>query len=418
MMRPAAPRIVRLWIVLWGLLCGIVPSAGASVYLNEVTVRGDEFVELYNRGPGPVVIAGWRVEGVPGGAFVFPAGTTIAAGGYLVFDTPGDIFAPAGGEVGLIDIFNVTRDRVFFGRLGSAPLPEEFFPLLATTGPSLARAPDAAFAVPPPPSPLGDGQVWTLDYTPTFGLVNDAPNPMPGRDVVLNELNLGPDGNPDEIELYNPTADPILIQNWFFTNGAERLFVSVGVLLPFDYAVVTLPPSFQLEAFGLLYLFSQDGTRVDQLGYHDGPPLLLGECYGRCPDGAGPNLGFDWPSSGGFFTFLVMPCTPGAPNLGCDPTAIPPPGLEGTRRAEDSIEIIPSVARERCQLRWQGANHATPPRSLEIIDLSGRCRARVPVDSEGVGLWSNAGSGDRLAPGVYFVRSFDGRASGRFVLIR
>lgn len=418
MKRPVAPRSVRLWIVLWGLLWGVVSSAAASVYLNEVTVRGDEFVELYNRGPGPVVIAGWRVEGVPGGSFVFPAGTTIAAGEYLVFDTPGDIFAPAGGEVGLIDIFNVTRDRVFFGRLGGAPLPEEFFPLLATVGPSLARAPDAAFAVPPPPSPLGDGQVWTLDYTPTFGLVNDAPNPMPGRDVVLNELNLGLDGNPDEIEFHNPTANPVLIQNWFVTNGAGRMFVSLGLLMPFDYAVVTLPPSFQLEAFGLLYLFSQDGTRIDQLGFHDGPPLLPGECYGRCPNGAGPNLGFDWPSSGGFVTFLVLPCTTGAPNIGCDPTAIPPTGAGSSRARGASIEARPTVIHDRCELRWRNGPDGWQPRALEVVDLVGRRRALVPLDSDGVGRWPSRVSGERLPSGVYFVRSGEREVVARVVLLR
>ena len=41
-----------------------------------------EFIELKNDGPEPVVLAGWRLAG--GADFVFPTGTTVPAGGYVV----------------------------------------------------------------------------------------------------------------------------------------------------------------------------------------------------------------------------------------------------------------------------------------------------------------------------------------------
>lgn len=41
-----------------------------------------EFIELHNAGASPVAVGGWRLE--DGVDFTFPAGATIAAGGYFV----------------------------------------------------------------------------------------------------------------------------------------------------------------------------------------------------------------------------------------------------------------------------------------------------------------------------------------------
>lgn len=78
-------------------LCG-AGTASASIVINEVlgsTVGTDaEYIELYNSGPGPVDISGWRVElwdsdtgapfgGADGGSpYIIPGGTTLAAGDY------------------------------------------------------------------------------------------------------------------------------------------------------------------------------------------------------------------------------------------------------------------------------------------------------------------------------------------------
>jgi hypothetical protein len=62
-------------------------AAPADVVINELMygpaseVDGDEFLELYNRGPDPVDLSGWSFSGI---TLTFPAGTTIAGNGFIV----------------------------------------------------------------------------------------------------------------------------------------------------------------------------------------------------------------------------------------------------------------------------------------------------------------------------------------------
>ncbi len=70
------------------LLGGPATRAAANVVINELHVDPDvkteqvEFVELYNIGTEAISLDGWRLDG--GVFFTFPAGTSLAAGGYLV----------------------------------------------------------------------------------------------------------------------------------------------------------------------------------------------------------------------------------------------------------------------------------------------------------------------------------------------
>ncbi len=50
--------------------------------LEEAEFDNHEFVEIANRGTTPVSLTGWRLDGLV--KFAFPAGTTLAGGGYLV----------------------------------------------------------------------------------------------------------------------------------------------------------------------------------------------------------------------------------------------------------------------------------------------------------------------------------------------
>jgi hypothetical protein len=73
-------------------------SVRAGLVINEIHYDPEpktefvEFVELFNTGPGPINLGGWRFgDGV---SFTFPAGTTLAAGGYLIVaENPAELAA-------------------------------------------------------------------------------------------------------------------------------------------------------------------------------------------------------------------------------------------------------------------------------------------------------------------------------------
>lgn len=78
----------RLLIALVLASIGSATEIRAAVVINEIHYDPDvktelvEFIELFNTGTSAVDVAGWSLsEGV---SFTFPAGTTIASGGYLV----------------------------------------------------------------------------------------------------------------------------------------------------------------------------------------------------------------------------------------------------------------------------------------------------------------------------------------------
>lgn len=64
------------------------PPRVRQLVINEIMYRpisglnDDEYLELYNRGPGALALGGWKLQG--GVGFTFPSNAVIAAGGYLV----------------------------------------------------------------------------------------------------------------------------------------------------------------------------------------------------------------------------------------------------------------------------------------------------------------------------------------------
>ena len=283
-----------------------------------MTVRplgASDLVELCNTGPDSADVGGWEIRGDKG-TYAIPAPTTIPPGGYVVIDV-GDILRERGGVTSLIDVVKdagrllpVGRDSVHYGDSGSAPLPP--------AGMSLARAPDASAGIPPAPDPALDGLVWTIDPTPTFEAVNDAPAPQMGSGARLNELDLGEPGGEDPFEIFNPGPAGVNLGNWTLINGDGIVFLA-GMVPPGGFHVLTTPPFFDLEQEGLLYLFRPDGVRVDQLGFHDAPPSEPGLCLSRCPDGSPPFLGYSYATSGGDSEFLPLPCTLGESNCSASP---------------------------------------------------------------------------------------------------
>lgn len=308
--------------------------APAAVMFNEIVVKGAERVELYNSGFAAVDVNDWTIES-DGGAYVIQGLGPVPAQGYAVVDLPGSILLENGGFIELLDDVGPDgQDGVWYGQRGSAPLPPdgELFGR-ALVAPSLARAPDgSSYGIPPSHSPITDGQIWTIDFSPTFGAANDAPNPALGSTALLNEVDPKPVGGLDTVELFNPSALGVGIAAWILTNGAAVQALA-GTVPGGGFLDVATSAGFDVEDTELLYLFDAAGVRVDQLGFHlppvrNAPTLDVCQCYARFADGDGPNLGYDWLSSGGNSTLFALVCTPEASNAfetECA-TAAPEPG--------------------------------------------------------------------------------------------
>ncbi len=297
-----------------------LPSPAAAVglvYLNEVVVQGAEKVELYNPDADSLDISGWTITG-SNGSFSIPGGTFVPPAGYREVSFPGDIMGDLGGETSIADLTDTEQDVVKYGQAGGAPLP----PPGAST--SLCRAPDGSAAPPFFDDPgYSDAGNWTLDLTSTFEAPNDAPPPVLGTTIRLNEVNPAPGGN--EYEYFNPfpLAANIDITGWWLTDGLS--VVVLNGIVPGGGVLAQVLPT-QIELTLLAYLFDADGVRVDQIGLL-GAPLHEDLCIARCPDGAGPADGFDYLTSGGGVTLLPLACTLGelnTTNPECSGTAITP----------------------------------------------------------------------------------------------
>ena len=334
MYRPSA-KARRLWHVVALILLAIawdaVPARALDVdqiYLNEAVIRGVGRLELYNRSPSTIDLSFWTIQGSLG-TMTIPPGTLIHPGEYRVFDGLVGIFDPIGGEIWLLDLVGHGGDRVFYGNRGSAPLPHD------APDVSLARAPDAFFGPLRDPGPTPSGAYWTIDFNSTFGRRNNAKNPLPGGSMVINEVSpaLPPPpvaGVSDIIELYNPTAAPVSTAGWMITVGTG-IATSLGSIVPSGgVEIFPLAPGTFAETAQLVYLFDADTVRVDQVGWFIAPPRPEGSCYARCPDGVGPNLGFDWVTTAGFFNWFIQPCTLDLLNaIFCDGAAgVPDPNIQ------------------------------------------------------------------------------------------
>ena len=149
-----APGSVTVTLSGAGILAGSVGfsgdswtlSTGVAVVINELhyhppdAAPDAEFLELYNAGAGAVSLAGWTfAAGITG---TVPAGTTIAAGGYVVFaKVPAEIQANTGyagsiawgsgslsngGEtVAIADTAGNVIDSITYGDSGAWPNPPD-----------------------------------------------------------------------------------------------------------------------------------------------------------------------------------------------------------------------------------------------------------------------------------------------------
>ncbi len=298
---------VLAWMV---VLIFFEAGAGAAVTINEFVPKGTEWVELHNSvGSGVISVAGWYLDDAACGVGVstIPGGTNIADGGFFVVTAggAGDNFALSnvGDFLVLCDNTGAEVDRVAYGTKGGAPV--------APVGSSAARTADGL-------DTGVDAVDWNLDATPTQGVANDVGGTALGTSAILNEIDVFPDPNAvDQVELYNPGSVAVDLTGWVLSDGDELSPLAGGTVAPGGWLVLVSGVDFSgtmnFTGSDVAYLMDGSGVRVDQLGWSGGTET---GCFSRLPDGAGPNDGYDWSSSGGGVTLVDQPCTMGGTNGG------------------------------------------------------------------------------------------------------
>jgi hypothetical protein len=305
-----------------GLVACTAATASAAVTINELKVKGTEFIELYNDGPAAVDVTGWSLDDGTGPEVL--AGI-IPAGGFFVVATTLSL-NNSGAVVELFDAGGALIDDVGYGFSGGAPLGFN----------SIGRYPDG-----------DDTDDWARDFEycddtmlavhETPGAPNVQDEPKLGSSVLINEIKWQADNvaDFDAIEIYNPTGAPVdLIEHWVSDGDGYCQILNSIVVPPGGYAVLTNGvagegmdctgfDAIAISGSDVMYLYSnlvgQGGhpIRIDQLGIDiNSPGAGLGTTYQRCVDGAGPNDGYDWPSSGGGLTYFQGASTLGASNNG------------------------------------------------------------------------------------------------------
>ena len=203
---------------------GTPGAAGAGplpgVVVNEVLTNTDapavDSIELFNPTLQAVNLGGWYLSDTAANyrAYRIPDGTTIAAGGYLLFNetTLGFALDGEGDDVWLLQADPSSRrltrfvDRVEFEA--------------APTGESWGRWPNGApFAALYPMA------------SATPGAANSGPRAGP---VVINEVMYAPGaGGTEFVELRNLTGADVPLDDWRFTAGIDFEFPA-GAVIPAD----------------------------------------------------------------------------------------------------------------------------------------------------------------------------------------
>ena len=163
---------------------------------------------------------------------------------------------------------------ISYGTHGSCPAP-----------PSTASA-ASLFRDLPSWSESGPSGIWSLDFTPTPGAVNDHQLPASGEGTVfLNEFSAG-EASPF-VELYNRSDEPCNIGGWRLTSALIYTIPEGTIVSGHGFYAVggaSLPDGFfRAPASGTIYLVNADGELVDQAGWTE--ETEAGKTLIRYPDG-------------------------------------------------------------------------------------------------------------------------------------
>ncbi|RKY93293.1 MAG: hypothetical protein DRQ06_06960, partial [Candidatus Hydrothermota bacterium] len=270
-----------------------------DLLINEfVTREADNWVELKNLRDYEVPLNGCRLSDLLGGEDTLNG--VVESEGYFVWQMQNLELDPEGGMLLLLNAEGDTVDCVRYGNRGGAPA--------TPTGYSISRAPDGY-----------DTDDYARDFNissdPTPGSANNAVPPELGGTLVINECDIHPrfPYPVSMIELYNPTDRMVVIDS---ADGQHRFFLSDGDSIALIRVCDTINPGevrciyagiefrLDLDESDVIYLYDGNLKRLDQMGFHG---EVEDYSFQRYPDGAGPNDGYDFLSSGGNATLFDIP---------------------------------------------------------------------------------------------------------------
>lgn len=248
-------------------------------------------------------------------------------------------------------------------------------------------------------------------------LLNEPTSTFP---AVINEFMASnnatvfdPAGEPDDwVEIYNPSATPIRLAGFFFTDNLanptkwqfpDTTLAAYGFMLLWaddqpSQGSVHMP--FKLSAdgeqLGIFAPLSQGTIPIDTLSFG---VQMTNVSWGRLPDGGTTWKSFDKPTPGGSNN-----STTGVKESGASPNLAP--------KAFHIVSLTPNPAGDATRIHLAIA--VTGVYAIRLFDVTGREVGRMQHDFSQTGLQNLAISLTPLRSGIYFLR-MEGRQSAQSI---
>ncbi len=249
-------------------LTGSNPSSDLELVINEVSAKGEDWIEIFNPTTEAIQITGFLVYdgGHADAPYIFPS-AQVPAMGFLVLHFNTNDPVPYNTAFGL----SADGESVTLAESNYAEISSVMFPALGD-GQTYARIPDGSGA-------------WQVVENPTPGAPNGG---APAQHLFLNEVVST--GDPDWIEIYNSTGDDIDISGYFLYDGGSSDNKSVfpaGTIVPaggfLAWDCDDVQTNFKLSSGGEdIFLENHDEELLDSIVF---PAMNEGESYARIPDG-------------------------------------------------------------------------------------------------------------------------------------
>ena len=242
-------------------------SAVEGLCINEVCSSGTDWVELYNASKESIDLSGYFLQDSKGAEeeYIFPQGTTIAAGEFLALEKDADFpfgISGDGDEIVLLDAEGAVVDRI------TVPALED--------GQTYARGTDG-------------GETWEVKANGTKGASNSSEPIVPGESDLALYINEVCSSGTDWIELYNASGKGIELGGFHLQDdkGAEEeyIFPDGTMITAGGFLVLEKDADFEFGISGdgdNIVVLDAAGVVVDKV---EVPALGDGEVYARTGDG-------------------------------------------------------------------------------------------------------------------------------------